>query len=126
MQKPYALAAGEGRTYVWHGIPFTMKAAGPETAGGLAVWEVTTRPGEEPEPHVHENEDELFYLLSGDMTFIAGGESFKVAAGGFVFIPRGTSHTYPIDSDEAHLLGFSTPSSFGDNIERTGTPVKGT
>ncbi len=68
--KPYALARGEGRTYEWHDVLFTIKAAVAETGGALAIWEVTTRPGEEPQHrlHVHE-EDELFYVLSGAVTF---------------------------------------------------------
>ena len=123
--KPYAFAEGEGRTYLWHDVAFTMKAAAAETGGALAIWEVKTRPGEEPQPYVHEKEDEIFYILSGEITFISGDHSFKVADGGFVFIPRGATHTYTIDCEEAHLLGFSTPSSFGDNIEKTGTPVRG-
>ena len=48
---PYALAEGEGRSYEWHDVVFTIKAAAPETGGAFALWEVTTRPGEEP--HVH-------------------------------------------------------------------------
>jgi quercetin dioxygenase-like cupin family protein len=121
--KPYALQAGEGRSYVWHDVTFVMKAAAPQTGGTLAIWEVTTRPGEEPHEHVHDDVDEIFYLLSGSMTFRCGGESFEVHAGGFVFLPRGIPHTYLIHSEEARLLGFSTPSDFGDNIERTGTPA---
>lgn len=59
--KPYALADGEGRRYEWRGIPLTIKAAGAETGGALALWDVTTRPGEEPHTHTHDDVDELFY-----------------------------------------------------------------
>lgn len=121
--KPYALAEGEGRTYLWHGVTFTFKAAAAETGGALAVWEVTTRPGEEPDIHMHE-EDEIFYVLSGSITFLCAGRSFKVKDHGFVFLPRGIPHSYKIDSEDVRLLGFSTPSEFGDRIERTGEPIK--
>lgn len=40
-----------------------------------------------------------------------------------MFLPRGIPHGYTITSDEVRLLGISTPSDFGDNIERTGTPA---
>jgi mannose-6-phosphate isomerase-like protein (cupin superfamily) len=59
-------------------------------------------------------------LTSGRMAFRCGEESFSVRDHGFVFVPRGTMHTYTIESVEARLIGMSTPSSFGDNIERTG------
>ena len=121
--KPYVLADEEGREYEWHDVLFTIKAAGAETGGAFAFWSVTTRPGEEPHMHVHETEDEIFYVISGSMTFRAGDTSFDVQDGGFVYVPRGTPHTYAIHSAEARLLGLSTPSSFGDNIERTGIPT---
>ena len=84
------------------------------------MWDVTTRPGEEPQVHVHETEDEIFYLIAGSMTFRCGDMAFDVQDHGFVYVPRGTPHTYTIHSNEARLLGLSTPSTFGDNIERTG------
>jgi quercetin dioxygenase-like cupin family protein len=121
--KPYALAEGEGRAYDWHKVLFTIKAAGAETGGALSVWEVTTRPGEEPQAHAHD-EDEIFYVLSGSLTFHCDGRSFKVANNGFVFLPRGIAHRYTIESTEARLLGLSTPSGFGDQIERTGKRVQ--
>jgi len=121
--KPYALAEGEGRIYEWHGVPFTIKAAAAETDGALAIWEVTTRKGEEPRIHMHE-EDEIFYVLSGALTFRCGGRSFKAKENGFMFLPRGIPHSYRIDSEEVRLLGFSSPSDFGDHIERTGKPMK--
>ena len=79
--------------------------------------------GEEPQPHVHE-EDELFYVLSGTVTFHCNGQSFEGKADGFMFLPRAIPHSYTIDSEEARLLGFSVPSGFGDHIEKTGKPVK--
>ena len=120
--KPYALADGEGRAYVWHDVVFTMKAAAAETGGALALWELTTRPGEEPPRHTHE-EDELFYILAGQVTFRCGRRTFTVQKHGFAFLPRGIPHTYTIDSKSARILGMSLPSTFGDHVERTGKRV---
>ena len=55
--KPYALAQGQGRAYEWHDTAFTIKAAGAETGGALSAWKVTTRPGEEPQSHIHEEDE---------------------------------------------------------------------
>ncbi len=118
--KPYALAEGEGRSYEWHDVVFTIKAALAETGGALAIWECTTRKGEEPHTHTHDDVDEIFYLLSGSITFRCGEQSFTLKEHGFVFLPRGIPHTYTIHSDEVRLLGLSTPSAFADDIEETG------
>jgi mannose-6-phosphate isomerase-like protein (cupin superfamily) len=122
--KPYALADGKGRAYEWRDILFTIKAAAAETGGALAFWEVTTRPGEEPHTHTHVDVDEIFYVLSGSITFRCGRRSFLVEKNGFVYLPRGIPHSYTIHSRRVRMLGLSTPSAFGDNIERTGKPVK--
>lgn len=122
--QPYALAQGQGRTYEWHGILFTIKAASQETGGALSLWEVTTRQGEEPHTHTLEDVDEMFYLLSGSMTFHCGSRSFKVKDHRCVFLPRGIPHGYTIHSKEVRLLGLSAPSEFGGHIEQTGTLMK--
>jgi quercetin dioxygenase-like cupin family protein len=118
--KPYVLQDGEGRNYVWHDVLFTMKTSGAETGGEIALWDVTTKPGEEPGRHVHDDVHEMFYVLAGSITFHVGRRSVRCKKGAFAFVPRGTPHTYTIHSRRVRLLGLSTPSSFGDNIIRTG------
>lgn len=107
--RPYALKAGEGWTYNY-GIDFTVKSG--ELGGGprLAFVEYTTRTGEEPPDHTHATEDEIFYVLEGDVAFRCGAETFEVASGGFVFLPRGMEHGYRIRSKgDARLLVITSP-----------------
>jgi quercetin dioxygenase-like cupin family protein len=107
--RPYALKAGEGSTYNY-GIDFTVKAG--EVRGGprLAVVEYTTRAGEEPPDHTHGTEDEIFYVLKGVLTFHCGGETFDLADGGFIFLPRNIEHGYSIRSEkEVRLLVITLP-----------------
>ena len=42
--------------------------------------------------HVHEREDEYFFILEGEHVFQIGEETLQVGPGGFVVAPRGT-HT---------------------------------
>jgi quercetin dioxygenase-like cupin family protein len=107
--RPYALKAGEGRTYTY-GIDFTVKAG--ELKGGprLAFVEYTTRAGEEPPDHTHATEDEIFYVLKGNLAFHCGDETFEVADGGFIFLPRGIEHGYQIRSKgDLRLLVITSP-----------------
>jgi quercetin dioxygenase-like cupin family protein len=101
--RPYALKAGEGRTYRY-GIPFVVKAGELEPGRGAAFIQYTTRKGEEPPDHTHPTEDEIFYVLNGELTFRCGGESFEVAHGGFMYLPRGIKHGYTICSESAVQL----------------------
>ena len=38
--------------------------------------------------HVHDGEDEMFYLLGGEMEVFCGKDRWTVGAGSFVFVPR--------------------------------------
>lgn len=99
----YALQRGRGRTYL-NGIDFTVKAGEHHTTNGAAFIEYTTKMGEEPPDHTHPTEDEMFYVLEGDLTFKCGDQTFDVDEGGFVFLPRGVEHGYAIRSGGAVRL----------------------
>jgi quercetin dioxygenase-like cupin family protein len=107
--RPFALKAGEGWTYRY-GIDFTVKAGELGQGRRLAFVEYTTRAGEEPPDHTHATEDEIFYVLEGDLTFRCGDETFELSTGGFVFLPRGIEHGYKIRSEgDVRLLVVTSP-----------------
>jgi quercetin dioxygenase-like cupin family protein len=107
--RPYALKAGDGWTYSY-GIDFTVKAGELRPGPRLAFVEYTTRAGEEPPDHTHATEDEIFYVLSGDLGFRCGDEAFELTDGGFIFLPRGVEHGYQIRGGrEVHLLVITSP-----------------
>jgi len=83
--EPYALKADEGWIYRY-GIDMTVKLGELHPGRGAAVTEYTTRKGEEPPDHTHPTEDEIFYVLSGALTFRCGGQSFEAQTGGFIAI----------------------------------------
>src|ERR1700730_18387750 len=95
---PYALKSGEGWTYN-AGIDFTVKAGEFRSTNGAAFFEYLTRKGEEPPDHTHPSEDEMFYVVEGELTFRCGEQAFDVGPGGFVFLPRGIEHGYTMRSD---------------------------
>ena len=43
--------------------------------------------------HVHAGEDEMFYLLAGELRGFCDDEEWTAAAGSFVFSCRATVHT---------------------------------
>jgi quercetin dioxygenase-like cupin family protein len=110
--KPYALQDGQGWTYHFAelGVDFVVKVGEQGHGRRLAVFELTTRAGEEPPRHTHATEDEIFYVLQGQVAFFCGGERFEVADGGCAFLPRGIEHGYEItNADEARLLVLTAP-----------------
>jgi quercetin dioxygenase-like cupin family protein len=85
------MTADGGERLRFGDVEIVVKASGDSTGGALAVFE-------EHEPvdtplHVHENEDELFYVLEGEHVFQVGQEEYRVGPGGLVFAPRGIPHS---------------------------------
>jgi mannose-6-phosphate isomerase-like protein (cupin superfamily) len=69
---------------------------GPTEAEGAYVVELVGAipPGvPAPPPHIHPTTDEAFYLASGEAAFLLGGREIRLTSGGFVFVPRGVTHT---------------------------------
>jgi quercetin dioxygenase-like cupin family protein len=107
--RPYALKAGEGWTYRYD-IDFTVKAGELRPGRGAALIEYTTQKGEEPPVHTHASEDEIFYVLQGELTFRCGDQTFEVGEGGFIYLPQGIEHGYTIRSDgPVRLLVLTFP-----------------
>ena len=76
----YAVGRGDGWVYR-HGVDFAVKAGELGTGNGAAVMEYLTAKGEEPPDHTHPTEDEMFYLVEGEVTFRCGDRSFDVGPG---------------------------------------------
>jgi len=88
------LAPGEGLSVENPvGGILTFKITSDESEGALTAIETFVARQEGPPLHVHD-QDEVIYILAGSLR-IKLGESLRGAlAGSFVFIPRGTPHTW--------------------------------
>jgi len=109
---PTVLQAGEGKAIWQLGNRFTLKAAGEDTEGHVAILEQVCAGAPAP-LHVHANEEEAFYVLSGSIDLYVGDDVHHVEAGAFCLVPRGTPHSFTSTSTEpARLLVIVSPSGF--------------
>ena len=96
------------------GGPIEFKALLDETDGAVTAFESAAAAGEGPPFHVHEEQDEIVYFIDGPFRFRSGDEVSDAPAGSFVFIPRGTEHTWQNLSDsEARLFVVFIPGAPG-------------
>jgi mannose-6-phosphate isomerase-like protein (cupin superfamily) len=71
-------------------VEIVVKVPGETTGGAFTVFE-ESNPVDTP-LHVHDNEDELFYVLEGEHLIQVGERELRVGPGGLVFAPRGVPH----------------------------------
>jgi mannose-6-phosphate isomerase-like protein (cupin superfamily) len=67
--------------------------------------------------HQHENEDELFMVVKGELIIKLRNEDIKLKEGQFYIIPRGVEHM-PVAEEECHVMLFepSTVVNTGDVV----------
>ena len=88
----------------------TFNVTGEETGGAYAILEYVAAPGSGSPFHVHHNEDESFYILTGTMIFQLGESKFEAVPGSFVRIPRGLVHAFANKgADNVHSLVILSP-----------------
>ena len=59
----------------------------------LAIITIQPHAGGPPE-HLHQDEDDSFYILEGELTFGVDGEEVVAGPGTFVLVPPGLRHTF--------------------------------
>lgn len=112
----FTLGSSEGRT------PAPLNVVGEETLvkvsaadsnGLLAFFHLVAPPMSGPPRHVHSREDELFYVLEGELVFELDGKRQAVGPGGTVYLRRGVVHAYQnFTASPARLLITTTPGAF--------------
>jgi len=72
----------------------TVRITSRQTDDAYCVCEMTTLPGDGVSLHVHDRDEEFYYILEGAYEFQAGDERFTAEPGSMIVIPRGVPHQF--------------------------------
>jgi mannose-6-phosphate isomerase-like protein (cupin superfamily) len=73
--------------------------------------------GRELEAHVHNEEDDAFFIIEGEMTFLFGDEEVSAPPGTFVLVPPGVEHGFRNDGDvPVRMFNIHSPGGFDERI----------
>jgi mannose-6-phosphate isomerase-like protein (cupin superfamily) len=72
----------------------TVRIASRQTGGAYCVCEMTTMPGDGVDLHVHDRDEEFYYILEGAYEMRAGDQRMTATAGSIVVIPRDVPHQF--------------------------------
>jgi quercetin dioxygenase-like cupin family protein len=102
-------------------------ATGTETGGAYTLTESMVLPNGGPPTHVHQREDEAFWVLEGELEVTVGELAFTVPAGGYIHLPRGIPHRFlNAGSTPARFLTLLVPAGIEGFFRDVGVPyVKG-
>ena len=115
---PIVRLPGAGRAYAMGPLHAVFKADGDETHGQYAISEWWLEPYTRgPGAHTHE-EDDVFFVLEGTMSFFVGGAWIDAPKGSLVIAPGGTPHDFENRTAErAGALNVSVPGEFEPQME---------
>jgi quercetin dioxygenase-like cupin family protein len=105
VQQPVLTAPHGGETVTSSGgSSVEMKVESSQSGGdyGVVLW--TLRAGEEPPLHTHSREDELLYVVQGQLIARVGDARVEVGPGAYAALPRGVPHAIEVVGDQATLL----------------------
>lgn len=112
-QEPIVVLPGSGEQLNIAGSKILHKIKSSATNGVFSVVEFVTPPGKGVALHVHEREDELVYLLEGEIEVTLGSQKMKAVPGVTALLPRGIPHGFTnIGNKPSRLLDTILPGQF--------------
>tara|TARA_R110002050_G_scaffold56512_3_gene127152 strand:- start:114372 stop:114989 length:618 start_codon:yes stop_codon:yes gene_type:complete len=100
LQTPKIVKNSEGKLLNVMGDHQNIKLTGKDTNGQYTLIEQYNEPGIGIPPHVHENEDEVFQVLEGQVEMSIGAEKTTLLAGDVIFCPKGIPHSWKVVGDQ--------------------------
>src|SRR5262249_25859827 len=111
-------------TSTWYMSNLTTYLVEEEDSNGdFSLIEAVMEPGNEPPPHVQSREDEMYYILEGEVDVYVGEEAFKVQTGECVFLPKLKPHAFVIRSSQIRLLLIITPGGLEKAFRSMASPA---
>lgn len=123
---PEVIAPGSGHHLHFLNHLATIKVRGGGD-GALSVVEFAAPRGLGPPLHQHDDEDELFVVLEGEIAFHSGEDRLMTGPGGMAFLPHGLPHTFQVHSPTARFVCVTasrvTSPRFDRMVEALGVPT---
>jgi len=117
------LEVKQGRA-LWHlGALLNFKALGEETEGQFWALEGLADSHMAVPLHAHRREDEVWYVLEGEIAFTVGQTTQVGGPGTYVHIPKGVPHTFQVKSATARWFGMGLPAGLEHWFFETGEPA---
>lgn len=103
----------------------TIRVSHEDATDGVSILEHWAAHGDSPPLHIHAGEDEIFYIVEGEVRFRVGERDHLARAGETLLAPQGVAHTYRVESAEgARWLTITRGRLFEDFVRAFGRPAE--
>jgi mannose-6-phosphate isomerase-like protein (cupin superfamily) len=105
---------------------FDVLIGGEQTGGSYSLCELWAPSGCQSPLHVHNELDEGWYVIGGELTVWVGDDDVHVLGPGkYAHAPRGVPHTIEVTgSNELHALITTLPAGFEEYVRSFGRPAQ--
>ena len=98
--------------------------SGADTGGAYCLLEIALAPGMSVHRHTHTREDEVYFVLAGELEVVVGKETFILKTGDTLMAPRNIPHQLRNSGEiENHYLLVFSPSGFEEFLKATAVPA---
>jgi mannose-6-phosphate isomerase-like protein (cupin superfamily) len=119
------ISSSDTQTAIWFlGALSQVRVSGEQTGGAFSLAENLVRRGGGSPVHVHDREDETFFVLDGELRVIVGEEDFAAGPGTVAVLPRRLRHAYVVTSATARFLVLHSPGGFEQFAAEVGEPAQ--
>jgi quercetin dioxygenase-like cupin family protein len=122
---PSMIARESARRLATSGKP-TVVLESASAGGQIFILEQRVGPKALGMPHTHAREDQIAYVLDGEIGYRVGSEEYLAPVGSTVFKPRGVPHTTFNRTDQvARMLEITLPGGFQDYFDTLDRLLRG-
>ena len=115
----------DAQTAIWFlGALAQVRVSGEQTGGAFALADHLARRGNASPVHVHDRDDETFFVLDGELRVFTDEEEHAAGPGTVAVLPRRLRHAYVVTSATARFLTLHTPAGFERFAAEVGEPAR--
>ena len=119
------ISSPDTQAAIWFlGALSQVRVSGAQTGGAFALADHLARRGNPSPVHVHDLDDETFFVLDRELRVFAGEEDHAAGPGTVAMLPRRLRHAYVVTSATARFLTLHTPAGFEQFATEVGQPAQ--
>jgi quercetin dioxygenase-like cupin family protein len=119
------ISGTDAQAAIWFlGALAQVRVSGEQIGGAFALADHLARRGNASPVHVHDRDDETFFVLDGELRVFVGEEEHTAGPGTVAVLPRRLRHAYVVTSATARFLTLHTPAGFEQFAAEVGEPAQ--